>query len=147
VSSENAAFPRAWLKDPLRSKVWKSKTGWTVVTGYNDKINLTEGTSSPSTALATVAAGTYATGALMANALSSALNAAGENTYVVNYTTSYKFKIGVQLATTTASASIDWASGGSITASIALCLGYNATSDLSRTTTDSTTALSCITQM
>jgi hypothetical protein len=140
VSSEDAAFPKAWLKDPLRSKVWKSQSGWTVVAGYNDKINITEGTSSPSTALATVAAGTYATGALMAAAISSALNAVGENTWACAYTTSVKFNIGVALASTTASADLDWSSGGSVTASIGPCLGFNSTSDLSRTTTSGTTS-------
>lgn len=138
VASEDSAYPKAWLKDPLRSKVWKSKTGWTVVTGYNDKINITEGTSSPSTALATVAAGTYATGALMADAVSSAINAVGENTWGCTYTTSYKFKIyhngGSTTMSSTADASLDWNTGGSKLTSIGPCLGYALTSDLSGTT-------------
>lgn len=137
VSSEEAAYPKAWLKDPLRSKVWRSKIGWTVVTGYNDKINITEGSSSPSTALATVAAGTYATGSLMSAAIVTALNAVAENTWSCSYSgTTFKYTIEHDGVSTAAGATgtLDWSSGGSQNTSIATCLGFNLTSDLQGTT-------------
>lgn len=72
-SSEETSLPRAALTRPLISDRWRSKTGWTIVAGENDRIPFDAGSGSDT---ATITAGTYATGALMAAAIVTALEAA-----------------------------------------------------------------------
>jgi hypothetical protein len=72
ASSSATGFPVANLTDPLRSKTWRSATGWTIVTGWNDRIDFNRG----GVLVATIAAGTYATGAAMCTAIVTALEAA-----------------------------------------------------------------------
>ena len=141
VSSEDSAYPKAWLKDPLRSKVWRSETGWTITTGYNNTINITEGSSSPTTSVVYIPAGTYATGALLAATITTAINGGTstiENTWSCAYTTSYKFKLyhngGSTTMSSTADGELNWNTGGSVAASIGPCIGFPLTSDISGTT-------------
>jgi hypothetical protein len=76
ASSEEVGFPAANLKDQLRSKVWRSKTGWTVVRGFRDEIHfLTNSDLNPR--VAHIAPGYYATGAAYATAVTTAMAAAG----------------------------------------------------------------------
>lgn len=91
ATSQQAGHPVAFLRDPLRTKTWRSAVGWTVVAGFNDKIDFTEAGVAR---VGTLAAGTYATAALMATAVQSAMNAApgATNTYTVSYA-SQKFTI------------------------------------------------------
>jgi hypothetical protein len=72
VSSEQSGAPRSWLQDEGRGLKWRSKTGWNVVSGRNDRIDFNRGGDF----VATVAAGNYATPALLAAAIVTALEAA-----------------------------------------------------------------------
>lgn len=133
VNSENASYPKEWLQDPLRSRTWRTNTGWTVTTGFNHTITITEGSSSADVNVATVAAGNYATGDLMAEAVSSALNAVGTRTWDCTYNgDSYKFSIshdGVSSSGNTGG--INWNSTSNL---LAKCIGFNGTSNLSGST-------------
>jgi hypothetical protein len=104
ASSAAAGNPVSWLKDQLRSKTWRSATGWTIVAGFNDKIDFTRS----GTKVATVAAGTYATGALLSAAIVAALEAADATpVWACAYSgTTFKFTISSDLAFT-----LLWSSG------------------------------------
>jgi hypothetical protein len=138
VSSEDTAWPKEWLKDPLRSKTWRTKTGWTIIAGYNDKIDITEGASSSATA--TIAAATYATGDALAAVITTSINgAATDSTWSCTYSdTTYKFTIshdGISCGTSGGEeGGLEWATGASVNTSIANCIGFAGTSDLSGTT-------------
>ena len=66
------SLPPAFLRDQTRSKPWRSSLAWVVVTGWNDKIDFNRG----GVKVATVAAGTYGSGAELAVAIVTALEAA-----------------------------------------------------------------------
>ena len=76
VSSELSSHPRHWLQDPLRSKPWRSKTGWTIVAGFNDEITFR---TDDGFRIGHIVPGTYATGAAMATAVATAMTNAGYN--------------------------------------------------------------------
>ncbi len=84
ATSEQINFPRTWLRDPLRSKRWRSEMGWEIAVGYNDKFDFQEGASPR---VATLTAGTYETGDEVAAELTAAMNGAPSviNTYGVVY--------------------------------------------------------------
>jgi hypothetical protein len=84
ASSQETSLPVAFLRDPLPTRKWRSKLGWNVVAGYNDKLDFTEAAVAR---VATITAGNYATGAAYATAVQTAMNAAPGhvNTYTVTY--------------------------------------------------------------
>lgn len=125
-SSEDDSFPVEWLTDPLRSKVWRSETGWNVVSGFNNKLDITEGVSGDATA--TITAGNYATGALMAAEVETQINVvATDNTWTCTYSSSTnKFTIGHDNVQT---GGLEWYTGASAATSIGACLGYDTTAD------------------
>lgn len=84
-SSIQASLPTAFLRDQLRSKVARTQIGWDVVTGAFDRVDVTVGGTDYH---ATIAAGTYATGAAYAAAVQSALTAAIANAWSVTYSPS-----------------------------------------------------------
>jgi hypothetical protein len=116
----------AWLADQLRSQAWRSATGWTIVAGFNDKIDITEGTTGDATA--TLTPGTYATGALMAAQIQTQLNvAATDNTWTCTYNSSvFKFVIGHDEVAT---GGLEWSTGANAATSAGLCLGYDVSAD------------------
>lgn len=79
--TSNTGFPTTFLRDQLISKAWRSPTGWNIVAGFNDKIDIT----GPASVTATIAPGNYATGALLAVAVQAALTAAVANAWTVVY--------------------------------------------------------------
>ena len=81
-SSEEVNFPNLWLRDSLRSKRWRSKTGWTILAAYNDVFDFQEAAV---VRQAVLTAGTYETGALIAAELQLQMNTVGSNTYLVTY--------------------------------------------------------------
>jgi hypothetical protein len=95
-SSYEVSLPAAYLLDPLPSKRWRSKLGWNIVAGFNDKIDFNRG----GVKVATIAAGNYATGALLAAAIVTALEAADATpVWACTYsTTTKKFTISSDLA-------------------------------------------------
>jgi hypothetical protein len=72
ASSEEVGFPVTALKDQQRQNFWRSALGWTVVSGFNDRIDFDRG----GVKVATITAGTYATPGLYAAAVVVALEAA-----------------------------------------------------------------------
>lgn len=122
-SSEETAMPRSFLLNPLTSSRLRFKSGYTVRAGENDQIKWVE-TEPPGALTATIAAGTYATPALYAAAVQTAMMAAPGRTYT--YTCSYsasKFVIASSVALTDLYFSA--ANGGSATAGPDL--GFTAT--------------------
>ncbi len=117
ASSSATASPVARLKDQLRSKTWRSATGWTIDT-LNNKLDFSDGT----TRVATVASGTYATGAALATAIQTAMNAVS-STCVVTYGSS-KFTIA-----RTGTLSLLWNTGANKAVGIGKSLGFNVSAD------------------
>lgn len=126
ASSTNPAFPRRWMKDQQPGMRWRSVVGWNIVAGFNDKIDITEGGTGD--AIATLTAGNYATGALMAVQVATAINAAAtDNTWTCTYSTStYKFTIGHDNVQT---GGLEWDGGASAATSAGECLGYDTSAD------------------
>ena len=104
ASSALTAAPVAWLKDQLRSKTWRSAVGWTIVAGFNDKIDVNRG----GVKVATLTAGTYATGADLAAHIVARLEAADATpVWACSYSGStFKFTISSDLSFT-----LLWGSG------------------------------------
>lgn len=128
VSSEQSGTPRSWLQDEDRGLKLRSKTGWNIVSGRNDKIDF----SRPGVMQATIAAGNYATPALVAAAVVAALEAADANTWTCTYNSGTgKFTIGGAAAF-----SLLFATGAGVAA------GTSAHLDLGYTSTDKGAAVS-----
>lgn len=91
ASSSATSNPVSYLGDALRSKKWRSATGWTIVSGWNDRIDFNRG----GVKAATITAGTYATGAALSAAIVTALTAADATpTWACAYSGStFKFTI------------------------------------------------------
>jgi len=98
ASSYEVSLPTAYLLDPLPSKRWRSKLGWNIIAGFNDKIDFNRG----GVKVATITPGNYATGALLAVAIVAALEAADATpVWASTYsTTTKKFTISSDLAFT-----------------------------------------------
>jgi hypothetical protein len=96
ASSSATGSPISRLKDQLRSKSWRSAIGWTIVADVNDKIDYNRS----GVKVATIAAGTYATGALLAAVIVTALEAADATpVWACSYSGStFKFTISSDLA-------------------------------------------------
>jgi hypothetical protein len=127
ASSEQPTFKGKFSIDQLRSKQWRSKTGWTIVAGYNDKLDFTEGTTGDATA--TITAGNYATGALMAAEIETQMDAAAtDNTYSVTYNASTnKFVIARDTGSDTIG--LEWSTGSNTSTSIGVDLGFDVSAD------------------
>jgi len=127
TSSTNGSFPKNWLKDPLSSKRWRSKPGWNIVVGYNDKLDFTEGSTGNATA--TLSAGNYATGALMAIELQTKMNAAAtDNTYTVTYS-STTFKFTFTRSVGSATIGLEWSTGANAVTSCGADTGFDTSAD------------------
>ncbi len=121
ASSAATGSPVSRLKDQLRSKTWRSAVGWTIVTGCNDRIDFNRG----GVKVATIAAGTYATGSALAAAIVTALEAADATpVWACSYSgATFKFTISSDLAFT-----LLFGSGANLVRSMAIDIGF-ATSD------------------
>jgi hypothetical protein len=133
VSSENTSYPKEWAKNVLRTKTWRSATGWTIVTGFNDKLDFTEGSTGDATA--TLDAATYTSGGELATEIQTQINAsATDNTYTVTYSSStYKFTI--ERATGTDTIGLEWATGSNTATSCGEDLGFDVSADDTGATT------------
>lgn len=121
ASSSQTGHPVSWLKDQLRSKTWRSAIGWTIVAGENDKIDF-DYFGHVGTLTATIAAGTYATGALLSAAIVAALEAAAPApvwTCSYNVVVAGKFTIGADVTFV-----LYWLSGPSTATSCHKDLGF-----------------------
>lgn len=74
ASSADTAWPVSWTRDPVLSKAWRTLRGFSVVRGWNDSLDFSEGGDER---VALLAAGTYADGAAFAAQVQTAMNAAG----------------------------------------------------------------------
>lgn len=137
VSSENAAAPGRWVADQLRSKKWRSKTGWNIVSGVNDAIDFNNGSDRS----ALLAEGNYATGDLLAAQIQTALTAAyGTGTWTVTYSSS-TFKFAITHSAT--AFAIKWLTGSNNARSSCKELGYAYSDTSSALTQTSTNAVYC----
>lgn len=121
-SSQESALPLVWLRDQLVSKVLRFRLGWDVATGIFDKLDFKEAAAAR---VATIAAGNYATGAALATAIQTAMNAApgAVNTYTVTYGAVTK---QFTIARNAGAAAVDlpFATGASFSTSIHHDLGF-----------------------
>jgi len=86
ASSWETAFPHWNTQDQLRVLPWRSRLGWNVVAGVNDKIDFLDGAV---VRAGTIAAANYASGALYLIAVIAAINAVTvTNTWTGSYSTS-----------------------------------------------------------
>jgi hypothetical protein len=117
ASSTNAAFAVSWLLDQMRSKIWRSASGWTIYAGFNDKINFNRGGAKT----ATITAGTYATGAALCVAILAALEAADATpAWTCTYSGStFQFTIGSDIAFT-----LLFATGADVATCVAKDIGF-----------------------
>ena len=123
ASSSDTAQPVIWLKDPLRSKRWKSKAGWNVDAGFNDAIDFNDGGGEEN---ATITAGNYPTGALRAAAVQTAMQALTSDIITVTYdSTTFKFTI----ASSGGTFSLLWNSGANAVTSCGLDMGFAVAAD------------------
>lgn len=122
ASSSAATLPVSFLLDQLKSKPWRSGTGWDIVEGVNDRIDFTEGATP---FVATIAPGNYSTGTLMSAAIKTAMEAAGAFTYTVTYSgATKKFTIAGSSSYT-----IEWQTGADQLRSVGPDLGFTVADD------------------
>jgi len=125
ISSADGSFPAKWMLDPMKSMVWRSKLGWTVVAGFNDKLDFNLG----GVLVATIAAGYYQTGAALAAVVETALTTAyATGKWTVTYdTATFKFTI---LHSITAHVLLNL-TGANIASTILTDLGFSDAADSS----------------
>lgn len=121
-SSEATGNPVEALEDQQRTYFWRTATGWTI-TEHNRYIDFDRG----GVKVATVALGTYATGASLATAITAAFEAADATPVWgtdYNVTATNKFTINAGTGF-----SLLWSSGANAYRSIGRSLGFVVTSD------------------
>ena len=126
ASSAYPTMPARRLRDQIRSNRWRSASGWTVVAGFNDGLDVE---MDGSTYACLLAEGTYATGDEMAAAVQDALEEAFEyvaGTWSVTYDADdYVFTI----AHDTTVFALLWSSGASAGFSCGRDLGFDVDAD------------------
>lgn len=127
VSSEQLQFPKTFLRDPLRSKRWRTELGWNIDSELNEKLDFTEGVSGAAVAILTL--GNFATGALLAAEITTQMNAvATDNTYLVTYSGATN-KFTIARATGVATIDLNWSTGPSAAFSIGKDIGFDTSAD------------------
>lgn len=127
VSSQEPLLPKEFVLDQVKTKVWRTLLGWTIVEGFNDRIDWTRGAAGPF--VATLTPGTYATGALLAAQIETKMEAADavQPFYTVLYNTStHKFSIAHASGLNTL---LNWDSGPNSDRSFGADLGFRAEND------------------
>ena len=127
VSSEQLQFPKTFLRDPLRSKRWRTQLGWNVNGELNFNLDFTEGTSGAATAV--IPLDNYPTGAAMAAAIETAMNAAAtDNTYTVTYSgITNLFTIARSVGVDTID--LNWSTGPNSAESVGVDIGFDVSAD------------------
>ncbi len=135
ASSAATGSPISRLKDQLRSKTWRSAVGWTI-DANNAKIDFNRG----GVKAATIASATYATGAALATAIVTALEAADATpVWACSYDAgTKKFTISSDLAFT-----LLWASGANTLVACHYELGFAVADTGSATSQTGATAVYC----
>jgi hypothetical protein len=127
-SSEEPTFPALFLKDQSKQKPWRTKFGWTIVAGFNDKIDVNR--TGVGNYTVTLTAGTYATGGALATHLTARFEAAdatpvwdclyntGTKKFTIRNTSAHNF-------------TLRWANGpNTVEGSSCLDLGFSVAADL-----------------
>lgn len=127
ASSYQTALPPAFLRDALPTKRWRSATGWNIVAGFNDRIDFNRS----GVKVATITPGNYVSGAALAAAIVTALEAAdAPPVWACSYNVgTRKFTISSDLAFT-----LLFGTGANLTRSVAPDLGF-AVADTGSSTT------------
>jgi hypothetical protein len=136
-SSEVATLPASFLQDQLRQKLWRTLTGWTIVAGFNDKLDVNRGGGGPGDFTVTIPAGTYVSGTDLAEAIRVGLEAADPTPlWGVDYgiVAADKFRIR-DAAGAPLNFALEWATGANAATSIGKCLGFDTATDDSGTNT------------
>jgi len=127
VSSEQLQFPKTFLRDPLRSKRWRTQLGWNIDAELNDQIDFIEGTSGAFAV--TITAGNYATGALLAAQMTTDINAvAVDNTYLVTYD-GLTNKFTIARATGVDTVDLPWSTGPNAVFTVGADIGFDTSAD------------------
>lgn len=126
-SSNDPSLPTENMLDQRRSKVWRSRVGWTTVLGTNDVIDVTESVSGAFQVILPPA--NASSGASVAGTLTNLLNAAAtDNTYLVTYDTVTR-KFTIARATGTAGFDLNWSTGPGALRTFGADLGFDTSSD------------------
>lgn len=139
ASSQEPTMPMEFVLDQVKTKTWRTLTGWTIIAGFNDKINWMRGASGPFTI--TITAGTYATGAALAAVIETLMEAAdvAQPFYTVSYSgTTHKFTI----AHASLNISLLWHSGADTATCAARDLGFSDGSDTTSAVSHTATSTS-----
>ena len=136
-STEIVNNPASNTQTEILSKKWKTKTGFTIKTGYNDKLGF-KATSTGSVVLATTASGTYADGSSVASAIQTAMRSGTVYDITCQYNNSdskFRFDVGatatsLSLHNTYASSSIMTIIGFDRNANYTGSTGYTGTASL-----------------
>jgi hypothetical protein len=119
ASSQQDAFPVAWLKDPSLALRWRSRIGWTVVDAFNDRLDFSSGVLRT----AQLTPGTYASATDLAAHVQQALMAAGLSGASVSYA-SGRFTLAASGAF-----SLPWVTGPNTNRSFGRDMGFTVTAD------------------
>jgi hypothetical protein len=121
ASSAATALPVTNLLEQLRSKVWRSRSGFVVVAGWNDRIDFTEAGVAR---VASITPGSYQTGGAYSVVLQAAMAAAAvSNTYQVTYDTILR-RFSFTRSTGAAAFNMPWASGPNAARSTGRDVGF-----------------------
>ena len=116
IAASSSDQPIEYLRYPTPTQRWRTRTGWTIKAGFNDKINFNLG----GVLVATIAPGYYPTAALLCAAIVAALTAAVANAWVCSYDSgTHKFTISG-----TAAFILLFGSGANVETSAAKSLGW-----------------------
>ena len=123
VSDADSSAPLDNLLDQLRSKAWRTESGWTIVASFNDRLDFYDG----SNRTANLTPGNYSTGSALAAEIQTAMNAVSSNCTCSYSGTTYHFTIG----RTSGTLHLRWNSGSNKARSICVDLGFFDSSDQS----------------
>jgi len=122
-SSEESSLPAEYIQSLARTKKWRSKLGWNIVAGVNDKIDFED---DGGVKVATLTAGNYATGALMAAHVQTQMDAASVDTITCTYSSGTR---KMTIASDGTTFELDWDSGANASTSAGEDLGYDTSAD------------------
>lgn len=123
ASSEDSNFPVSNLRNPLRTKVWRSnELGNFVIDATNDNIDFDEGGGELN---GTIASGTF-TASGLESAIKTAMEAVGGNTYTISFST---ITGRWTITTSGGTLSLLWSSGANSGTSVGSDIGFDTSSD------------------
>ena len=128
-SSEESSLPAENVQSVHRTKVWRSKPGWNIVAGVNDKLDFDDGAGELT---ATLTAGNYATSAVMATEVETQMGVEATTGVVIEVSYGSR-KFTIENTLTGGTLELLWNSGTNATTSCGEDLGYDTSSDADAT--------------